>query len=54
MYSLQVKKHNPRNGKEDIVGTTDVVFVRIDEDGAPMPISDRLKVKYNKQKDKNK
>lgn len=48
--NVKVKKHNPRNGKEKDVCTTDIVFVRMDEDGDPMSISDRLRDKYLKQK----
>lgn len=48
--SIEVKKHNPRNGKEKPVCQADVTFVRIDEDGESMRISDRLRKKYLEQR----
>jgi len=49
---IMVMKTNPRNGKEKDVCSTDVIFVRIDEDGDPMAIAERLKNKYLAQKKK--
>lgn len=50
VLNIMVKKTNPRNGKEKEVCSTDIVFVRIDEDGDPMQIAERLKKKYLSQK----
>ena len=35
------------NGSQRTVLTTDMTFVRIDGDGEPIPISDKVKSKYS-------
>lgn len=43
---MEVRKHNVYTGIQDIVTHTKVKFVRIDEDGNAIPISDRIKTRY--------
>lgn len=45
---VEVRKHNVYTGKQDVVVSTSIVFVRIDEEGNPIPISERVKERYNK------
>jgi len=40
---LNAKKHNVYSGKEKVVCSTNIVFVRIDDDGDSVPISQRVK-----------
>lgn len=35
-----------RSGEQEIVTHTNVKFVRIDEEGNPIPISERVKLRY--------
>jgi acyl-CoA thioesterase YciA len=46
---VEVRKHNVYTGKQDVVIKTNIKFVRIDEEGRPIPISDRVKLRYNKK-----
>jgi len=43
---IEVRKHDPTNGEEKTTTDTQIVFVRIDEDGEPTPISERIKEKF--------
>src|SRR3989344_5055293 len=43
---IEIRKHNVYTGEQDIVTHTNVKFVRIDEEGNPIPISDRVKSRY--------
>ena len=45
---VEVRKHNVYTGSQDIVTHTKIVFVRIDEDGTPIPISDKVKERFKK------
>ena len=45
---LEARSHNVYNGKQNVILSTNMVFVRIDEQGDPIPISDRVRLKYNK------
>lgn len=47
--SVEARRHNVYNGKQQVVLSTDIKFVRVDEDGESVPISDRVKTKYIKQ-----
>jgi len=42
----EVRKHNVYTGEQDVVTHTHIKFVRIDEEGNPIPISDRVKNRY--------
>ncbi len=43
---MEVRKHNVYTGEQEIVTHTNVKFVRIDEEGNPIPISERVKQRY--------
>jgi hypothetical protein len=41
-----VRKHNVYNGVQDTVTHTNIKFVRIDDEGNPLSISERIKTRY--------
>lgn len=43
---LEARKHNVYTGDQQIVCSTKMVFVRIDDEGTPVPISERVKTRY--------
>ena len=43
---LEARRHSVYNGSQKIVCTTDMKFVRIDGDGEAVPISEKVKKKY--------
>jgi len=43
---LEARTHNVYNGNQNIVLNTKIVFVRIDEQGDAIPISDRVRNKF--------
>ena len=45
--NLEARSHNVYDGRQAIILSTFITFVRIDEQGEPIPISDRVKTKYN-------
>ena len=45
---LEARSHNVYNGKQNVILSTNMVFVRIDDMGDAIPISDRVRLKYNK------
>mgnify|MGYP003148050916 CR=1 FL=1 len=49
--SLEARRHSVYNGSQRIVLTTDMTFVRIDGDGEAIPISDKVRLKYNIEND---
>jgi acyl-CoA thioesterase YciA len=51
---LEARKHNVYTGKQDIVCSTKMVFVKIDEEGNPIPISERVKSNYPEESKKTK
>ena len=51
--SLEARRHSVYNGSQRIVLTTDMTFVRIDGDGEAIPISDKVRSKYNNLESKN-
>lgn len=51
---MEARSHNVYSGKQNIILSTNIKFVRIDEQGDSVPISQRVKVKYkNKTIQKN-
>lgn len=46
---MEIRKHNVYTGVQDIVTHTNVTFVRIDEDGNAVPISEHVKARYEKR-----
>jgi acyl-CoA thioesterase YciA len=51
---LEARKHNVYTEKQDIVCSTKIVFVKIDEEGNPIPISERVKNNYPEESKKIK
>ena len=45
---MECRAHNVYTGEQRVVLRTHIKFVRIDEDGNPIPISDRAKNRINK------
>jgi acyl-CoA thioesterase YciA len=43
---VESRSHNVYNGKQNIILKTNIKFVRIDEQGEPIPISERVKDKF--------
>ena len=46
VLKLEARSHNVYDGRQAIILSTYMTFVRIDEQGEPIPISDRVKQKY--------
>ncbi|MCC6702586.1 MAG: acyl-CoA thioesterase [Fluviicola sp.] len=44
---MEIRKHNVYTGGQEIVTHTNVTFVRIDEDGNAVPISDHVRARYD-------
>lgn len=45
---MEARSHNVYTGKQELVLKTNMTFVRIDDGGSPIPISERVKTKINK------
>jgi acyl-CoA thioesterase YciA len=45
---MECRAHNVYTGEQKVVLRTNIKFVRIDEDGNPIPISDRAKSRISK------
>jgi acyl-CoA thioesterase YciA len=45
---LEARAHNVYSGVQSVILSTNIKFVRIDENGDPIPISDRVRLKFNK------
>lgn len=43
---VEVRKHSVYTGDQDVVLHTNIKFVRIDEEGRPIPLSERVKKRY--------
>ena len=43
---LEARSHNVYSGTQSVILSTNIKFVRIDENGDSIPISDRVKTKY--------
>jgi acyl-CoA thioesterase YciA len=46
---IEVRKHNVYNGNQETVTHTNIKFVRIDDDGNPLAISERIKTRYSER-----
>jgi len=49
---VEVRKHNVYTGEQEVVVHTNIKFVRIDEEGHPIPISERVKKRYTERLNK--
>jgi acyl-CoA thioesterase YciA len=47
---LEARKHNVYTGQQKLVCSTKFVFVRIDDEGSPVPISERVKTRFDERK----
>lgn len=45
---LEARAHNVYSGSQSVILSTNIKFVRIDENGDAIPISDRVRLKFNK------
>ena len=45
---IEARAHNVYSGQQSVILSTNIKFVRIDENNEPIPISQRVKDKYNK------
>lgn len=45
---IEARAHNVYSGQQSVILSTKIKFVRIDENNEPIPISQRVKDKYNK------
>lgn len=43
---IEVRAHNVRTEKQEVVCETDITFVKIDEDGSPIPINSKVRDLY--------
>lgn len=43
---IEIRKHNVYTGVQTVVTHTNIKFVRIDDEGNPLSISDRVKIRY--------
>lgn len=46
--NIEARRHNVYNGRQTTILSTNVKFVRVDEEGTPIPISERVKLKFKK------
>lgn len=46
---MEMRKHNVYTGAQDLVTHTNMIFVRIDEDGNSLPIADYVKRRHSKR-----
>lgn len=46
---IEVRKHNVYNGVQETVTHTNIKFVRIDDEGNPLAISERIKTRYEER-----
>ena len=44
---LEARAHNVYSGSQTVILSTNITFVRIDENGDPIPISERVRMKYS-------
>jgi acyl-CoA hydrolase len=50
---MEARSFNVYTHAEEVILETSITFVRIDEDGNPIPISDKVKKQFNETKAKN-
>jgi acyl-CoA thioesterase YciA len=46
---IEMRKHNVYTGKQEVVTHTNIKFVRIDDEGNPLQISERVKIRYTER-----
>lgn len=53
VIKLEARRHSTYNGTQKLVCDTEITFIRVDGDGEPIPISDKVKEKYSYLKNTN-
>ena len=43
---VEARRHNVYNGQQEVILSTEIKFVRVDEDGYPLPITSKRKQKF--------
>lgn len=43
---IEARRHNPYSGEQKLITNNEIVFVKIDEDGEPEPISEKVRFRY--------
>ncbi len=46
---LEARKHNVETSQQQLFCSTVVVFVKINDEGEPVPVSDRVKIRYKER-----
>lgn len=46
---IEVRSHNVYTAKQKVILKTNIKFVKIDDEGGPIPISDKVRLKYKKK-----
>ena len=46
---MEARSHNVYSGKQNVILSTNIKFVRIDEMGDPVPISERVKLRFGEK-----
>jgi acyl-CoA thioesterase YciA len=49
---IEARKHNVYTAVQKLVCSTKVVFVKIDDEGTPVPIAENIKTRYSERKTK--
>ena len=49
VIKIEARSHNVYSGEQKVIVSTNIKFVRIDEEGYPIPISERVKVRYDER-----
>lgn len=52
-FYMEARAHNVYSGQQTPILSTNIRFVRIDEGGEPIPISDRVKERYGKSEEQD-
>ena len=50
---MEARKHNVYTGNQKVILKTKITFVRVDDDGQPIPIAERVHRKYEEIKNIN-
>ena len=50
--NIEARAHNVYSGEQKVIVSTKIKFVRIDDEGNPIPISDRVKNRYKERVEK--
>jgi acyl-CoA thioesterase YciA len=49
IINIEARSHNVYSGEQKVIVSTNIKFVRIDENGDSIPISDRVKSRYSEK-----